>query len=86
MERYLIESPHTVEDCDRAVREIHAAGYLHCFEWGCENGVHSAWAIVDAENLEHARQIVPWMFRDKARFVKLVKYEIADKLHHEQNS
>ena len=85
MQRYLIESPHTAEECDRAVKEIHAAGYLHFFEWGCEAGVHAAWAIVDVENLEHARQIVPWMFRDKARFVKLVKYEMADKLHHEES-
>ena len=86
MDRYLIESPHTVEDCDKAVKEIHAAGYLHSFEWGCDSGVHSAWAIVEAESLEHARQIVPWMFRDKARVIKLVKYEMADKLHHEDSS
>jgi len=86
MNRYLIESPHTVEDCDKAVKAIHAAGYLHYFEWGCDDGVHAGWAIVEAENLEHARQIVPWMFRDKARFIKLVKYEMADKLHHEQGS
>jgi hypothetical protein len=26
------------------------------------------------------------MFRDKARVVKLVKYEIADELHHPDNS
>ena len=25
MDRYLIESPHTTEDCERAVKEIHAA-------------------------------------------------------------
>lgn len=81
MNRYLIESPHTAEDCDKAVKAIHAAGYLHHFEWGCPEGIHTAWAIVDAENLEHARQIVPWMFRDKARFVKLTKYEMVDKLH-----
>jgi hypothetical protein len=85
MDRYLIESPHNTEDCDRAVKEIHAAGYLHHFEWGCDSGVHTAWAIVEAESLEHARQIVPWMFRDKARVVKLVRYEIADKLHHDES-
>lgn len=85
MERYLIESPHTIEDCDKAVKAIHAAGYLHHFEWGCDGGVHTAWAIVEAENLEHAKQIVPWMLRDKARFVKLVKFEIADETHHGSN-
>ena len=84
MERYLIESPHAPEDCDRAVREVHAAGFLHQFEWGCDVGVHTAWAIVEAMDIEHARQIVPWMFRDKARVVRVVKYELAEKVHGEE--
>jgi hypothetical protein len=85
MDRFLIESSHTAEDCKKAVKEIHAAGYLHHFEWGCDTGVHTAWAIVEAVDLEHAKQIVPWMFRDKTRVVKVVKYEIADKVHTEKS-
>jgi hypothetical protein len=81
MDRYLIESPHTAEDCDKAIEEIAMAGFLHHFEWGCKDGVHSAWAIIEAENREHARQIVPWMMREKARIVKLVKFEVADPVH-----
>jgi len=81
MDRYLIESPHSAEDCDKVIDEIHAAGYLHHFEWGCKDGDHTAWAIVEAENREHAKQIVPWLVRDKARIVKLVKLEIADTEH-----
>jgi len=85
MERYLIESPHAAEDCKKAIREIHAAGYLHNFEWGCDDGIHEGWAILEAESPEHARQIVPWMFRDKARIVRLVKYEVADGIHFEKS-
>ena len=81
MERYLIESPHAAEDCDKVINEIMLAGYLHQFEWGCKDGVHSAWAIIEAENREHARQIVPWMVHDKARIVKLAKFEIVNPLH-----
>jgi len=81
MERYMIESPHTENDCDKAIQEIAAAGFLHHFEWGCKDGVHSGWAIIEAENREHAKQIVPWMMREKARIVKLVKFEDADPLH-----
>jgi hypothetical protein len=81
MDRFVIESSHTAEDCKKAVKEIHAAGYLHHFEWGCDTGVHTAWAIVEAVDLEHAKQIVPWMFRDKSRVVKVVKYEIAGNVH-----
>jgi hypothetical protein len=81
MQRYLIESPHTAEDCARVIQEIQTAGYLHQFEWGCKDGEHSAWAIVEAESRQHARQIVPWIVREKARIVQLVKFETADPLH-----
>ena len=81
MERFIIESPHSAGDCDRAIDEIHAAGYLHHFEWGCKDGDHTGWAIVEAENKEHAAQIVPWYFRKQARIVRLNKFEVADSVH-----
>ncbi len=37
MEKFIIESPHTTENCQQAIRDIHAAGYLHHFEWGCKD-------------------------------------------------
>ncbi len=82
MNRYLIESPHAVDQCDQAIKDLNSAGYLHFFEWGCNDDVHTGWAIVEAENLEHARQMIPWYLRDRARIVKLVQFEvIGDKLH-----
>ncbi len=81
MDRYLIQSPHTAEECKQAVKDFNAAGYLHHFEWGCDDNVHEAWAILEAESHEHARQIVPWEFRSRAHIVRLVKYEIAESLH-----
>jgi hypothetical protein len=81
MNRYLIESPHTAENCSQAIQDLNAAGYLHHFEWGCKDNDHTAWAIVEADTLENARQIVPWYLRDKARIVRLVKFDLAkDKL------
>lgn len=81
MERFLVESPHLVENCEQVLKDLHAAGYLHQFEWGCKDGEHCGWAIVEAVNHEHARQIVPWYVRDKARIVHLVKFEIAEQSH-----
>lgn len=74
MDRYLVESHHEARDCDAIIKEINAAGYLHYFEWGCHDGVHTGWAIIETDNREHARQIVPWQIRDKARVVKLEKF------------
>jgi hypothetical protein len=63
MDRYLVESPHDAGECDAIIKEIHAAGYLHHFEWGCHDGAHCGWAIIETDNREHARQIVPWKIR-----------------------
>jgi hypothetical protein len=81
MNRYMIESPHPPEKCDQVLHDLHAAGYLHSFEWGCKDNDHTGWALVEAENMEHAKQIVPWYLRDQARIVRLVKFEIADDDH-----
>ena len=81
MNRYVIESPHQPDQCDQVLQDLHAAGYLHFFEWGCNDNDHTGWAIVEAETAEHARQMVPWYLREKARIVRLVKFEGADLKH-----
>jgi hypothetical protein len=77
MERFIIESPHPVEICKQAIQDIYAAGYLHQFEWGCKDDDHTAWAIVEAETVEDARQIIPSYLRKTARIVRLVQFEVA---------
>jgi hypothetical protein len=81
MDKYLIESPHDPEDCENIIQQVHAAGYLHYFDWGCHGGVHTGWAIIETDNIEHAKQIVPWTVRDKARIVKIEKLQGPDTIH-----
>ena len=81
MDRYLIESAHTDTNCEQVVRDVFAAGYLHFFEWGCKDNDHTAWAIVEAESKEHARQMVPWYLRESARIVKVVQFHKASEEH-----
>jgi hypothetical protein len=81
MKRYLIESQHTDANCEQVVKDVFAAGYLHHFEWGCKDNDHTAWAIVDAESPEHARQLIPWYLREQARVVMLVRFDKADQEH-----
>jgi hypothetical protein len=78
MERYLIETPHTSQDCQRLVEEVYAQGYLTHFDWGCKSGVHCGWAIIEADNEAEARLAVPPLVRDKARVIKLVRFEPKD--------
>jgi hypothetical protein len=74
MTKFLIESPHTAENCTMVIREVHSMGYLENFDWGCEAGVHCGWAIVDLDTPEEAEMMVPSIVRSAARVVPLVKF------------
>lgn len=78
MDRYLVSSPHTEQDCKQALKEIHAVGYITHFEWGCKDGDHTGWVILEAENAQQALMVVPAVQRNKAKAVKLVKFTPAD--------
>jgi hypothetical protein len=75
MDKYLIEVSHepTESACVNAVRVFFQTGshFLRQAEWGCHDGEHKAWLIVEVENKDQALQIVPSLFRAKARIVKL---------------
>ena len=78
MARFLIEVPHRadVAECDRVVRVFLETGshFLTHADWGCLDGVHKAWMIVDVENKEQARNILPPAFRREAVIVKLTEF------------
>lgn len=74
MNRYLIESTHTVKDCHKAVEEFIYHGYIINFDWGCEVGVHSGWAIVEGEDESEALLSVPSRLRSQARAIRLCKF------------
>lgn len=75
MARFLIEVPHegTARDCVRAVEVFHRTGshFLTHADWGCKDGEHTAWLIVDVGTKEEARNVVPAEYRSKARVVGL---------------
>lgn len=75
MSRFLIEIPHDAEElsCARVVRYFLASGshLLAHADWGCADGVHSAWIIVEVGTKEEARLTVPIPFRAQARIVGL---------------
>ena len=83
MDRFLIETPHGDHDCLQLLDLLNAQGYLTHFDWGCKAGVHTGWAIIEAENQAEAQLVVPPLVRGKARVVKLNKFDAAmlDQLH-----
>jgi hypothetical protein len=76
MERYFVESPHTAEECLRALDELLAKGpgILAGYEWGCMAGDHTGYAIVDGRSESEVRDNIPEFLRGKARIVKLNRF------------
>jgi len=76
MPRYLITSPHTLEDCLRVLDGFLQAGahYLTKAEWGCQAGVHTGWLIVEANDDRDAELMVPPVFRRNAQVVRLNQF------------
>jgi hypothetical protein len=77
MNRYIVISSHTSEDCKMAVKQFrqYNAGFLTHFEWGCFDNDHTAYAIIEAESHENAKMSVPPIFREKTRVVKLTHFD-----------
>jgi hypothetical protein len=82
MTRFLIEVPHEKEKeaCERAIRVFLATGshFLTNADWGCHDGEHKAWFVVDMESKEEAMAILPPLFRHDAKIITLVKFTMDD--------
>jgi hypothetical protein len=76
MARYLVEVPHTSEEC---VRELDSVlGYSHellnRFDWGCKDNAHIGWALVEAQDTATVRMMLPMSLRGKAKVFGVVKF------------
>jgi hypothetical protein len=85
MARFLIEVPHggTRADCDRAVEVFLRTGshFLTHADWGCQDGDHRAWIILEVDSRDEARNVIPPMFQAQAKIVRLNTYTMKDLEH-----
>jgi hypothetical protein len=82
MPRFLIEVPHedSIVVCLRAVDVFLRSGshFLTHADWGCKDGNHKAWLVVDVESRDEAANIIPPMFRAQAKIVQLNAFTLAE--------
>lgn len=75
MPKFLIEVPHEVNKvaCARTVDVFLKSGshYLTHADWGCKDGDHRSWIVVEVDNKDTARGILPPAFRSQAKIVQL---------------
>jgi hypothetical protein len=80
--RFLIEVPHDASTvgCARVVDIFLKSGshYLTRADWGCRDGEHKSWMIVDVATREEALRILPPAFREHAHVVQLNKFSVEE--------
>ena len=92
MAKFLIEVPHEAgkRECALAIQAFFEMGshFVQEVDWGCSDGVHKAWLIVDVDSKKDALYIVPPAFRPNATVVQLNKFtvkEIDELLRHHKS-
>jgi hypothetical protein len=82
MARFLIEVPHeaTKVACARTVDVFLKSGshFLTHADWGCKDGEHKAWIVVDVDSRDEALAIVPPAFRSQAKVVQLNAFSMEE--------
>jgi hypothetical protein len=82
MPRFLIEVPHETEtvSCARAAKLLLETGshFLTHADFGCMDGDHRAWILVEGNTKEEVLKMVPLPYRAGARIVGLTKFSIED--------
>ncbi len=82
MPKFYIEVPHEAEkvSCLRAVKVLQETGshFLTHADYGCMDGDHTARLIIEMDNKEGARAIVPAAYRAQARVVQLNKFSVEE--------
>jgi hypothetical protein len=80
--RFLIEVPHepTMVACARAVQTLMQTGshFLTHADWGCKDGEHKAWIIVEVGDKDEARGVLPPGLRSQAKIVQLNTFSLAE--------
>ena len=80
MQKFLIEVPHEAETkaCARAAKVLLQTGshFVTHAEFGCMDGDHRAWMIMEFQSKSEALSAVPPEFRTNARVVALNRFTI----------
>jgi hypothetical protein len=78
MKKFLIEVPHGADQnaCEEAIRIFLSTGshFMTNAEWGCKDGEHKAWIILEIDSKEDAMYILPPAYRRSAKVVELTRF------------
>jgi len=72
----MVIAPHTAEECLQALDEVKAKspGLLAKFDWGCKHGDHTGYAILEGENENDVRNMLPALGQKNAKIIQVDKF------------
>jgi len=80
MTKYLVEVPHGPDriECLRSIQVFLSSGshFLTNADWGCLDGEHKAWFIIEADSREEALWVVPPFYRKDTKITRLSKFKL----------
>ncbi len=82
MAKFLIEVPHEAETiaCAKAIKILFESGshFITNADFGCLDGVHKSWLVVEVDGKDEARNLVPAAYRRAATVVALNRFSDRD--------
>jgi len=82
MAKYLVEVPHSSDkiECLRTIQIFLSTGshFLTNADWGCQDGEHKAWFIMEVDNKDEALRIVPSFYWKDTKIIELSKFKLKD--------
>lgn len=82
MSKFLIEVTHEAEKnaCLRAAQILLKSGshFVTNADFGCLDGEHKAWIIVEVNDKDEARAVLPPEYRSNAKIVQLNKFNLSE--------
>lgn len=82
MTKFLVEVSHSPEkiECLRTIQIFLSSGshFLTHADWGCLDGEHKAWFIMEVDSKEEALRVVPPFYRKDTKITKLSKFNLTE--------
>ena len=80
MDKFLVEVPHEPDpkSCLIAIKTLLSTGshFITHADWGCTDGVHKSWMVLELGSKEEAVSILPPAYRSGATVVKLNRFDL----------
>jgi len=78
MDKFLIEVPHGEDknSCMRAIQVFMRSGshFVTHADWGCMDGDHKAWLVVEVKDKAAAKRILPAAYQHDAKITRLHRF------------